>query len=652
MAVAVWRFWGTLKPIVPLLFSMESHVAVALNTLPQPSESESESELDKLRSQVVQLQQELTACKRAEAELENKVAERTIELEQQKNLLELVMDAIPQHIFWKDKDSVYLGCNGNFARAAGFNTPQEVIGKTDYDMVWKPEEADWYRELDRRVISSNFPQKAVIEPQTHADGKHGWSRTTKVPLHDKAGNVVGILGTFEDVTELFAAQAELEASQRKLSAVLSNLPGMAYSCNNDQGWSMNFVSEGSFALTGYRPDQLLNGTVPYREIIHPDDQEMLWREVQLAIADNRSYQVVYRICPVNQREKWVWEQGRGIFSPAGELLSLEGFITDITERKRAEEALQRSESQLRQQAQELEQTLWELQRTQSRLVQSEKMSSLGQLVAGVAHEINNPVNFISGNLTYANDYTRELLHLVSLYQEHYPNPVPVIQQQAETIDLPFLLEDLPRLLASMKVGAERIQKIVASLRNFSRMDESEVKSVDIHEGIDSTLMILQNRTKARSDRPGIEILKDYGSLPLVECHAGQLNQVFMNLLSNAIDALEEKSGQLGASFTPTIRIHTRTIEGDSEESSSGKRISIHISDNGPGMPEAVCSRIFDPFFTTKPVGKGTGMGLSISYQVVTERHGGTLHCHSQPGEGAEFVIEIPIAPPQSFNSNL
>lgn len=626
---------------------MESHVTDVPPALSQPA---ADSELENLRSQVIQLQQELTTCKRAEAELENRVVERTIELEQQKNLLELVMDAIPQHIFWKDKDSVYLGCNGNFANAAGFKTPQEVIGKTDYDMAWKPEEADWYRELDRRVISNNCPQKAVIEPQTHADGKHGWSRTTKVPLHDKAGNVVGVLGTFEDVTELFAAQAELQASQQKLSAVLSNLPGMAYSCNNDPNWTLNFVSEGSFALTGYRPEELLDGTILYRHIIHPGDQKLRWREVQLAIADRRPYQLVYRICTANQREKWVWEQGRGVFSGTGELLSLEGFITDITERKRAEEALQQSESQLRQQAQELEQTLWELQQTQSRLVQSEKMSSLGQLVAGVAHEINNPVNFISGNLTYANDYTQELLHLVSLYQEHYPHPVSLIQRQAEAIDLPFLLEDLPRLLASMKVGADRIQKIVASLRNFSRMDEAEVKSVDIHEGIDSTLMILQNRTKAKSDRPSIEIVKEYGTLPLVECHAGQLNQVFMNLLSNAIDALEEKSEQLGALFTPTIRIHTRTTGDNPEESGSEARIRIHISDNGPGIPEAVRTRMFDPFFTTKPVGKGTGMGLSISYQVVTERHGGSLQCLSQAGEGAEFVIEIPIASPKSFKA--
>jgi PAS domain S-box-containing protein len=311
------------------------------------------------------------------------------------------------------------------------------------------------------------------------------------------------------------------------------------------------------------------------------------------------------------------------------------------------------------QAQRLEQTLEELQRTQSQMVQSEKMSSLGQLVAGVAHEINNPVNFIYGNLNHANEYTQDLIRLIQLYQQHYPNPEAEILEEADAIDLDFLVEDLPKLLSSMKVGSERIQRIVASLRTFSRMDEAEFKAVDLHEGIDSTLMILQNRLKARSVRtpdveyyrPAIEVIKEYGDLPLVECYAGQLNQVFMNILSNAIDAIEDgieqlalsvsnSANQRAAAVAPepetshTIRIQTEALNGD--------RIVIRLADNGPGMPELVRQRLFDPFFTTKPVGKGTGMGMSISYQIVTEKHGGTLRCLSAPGQGAEFIIEIPI----------
>jgi signal transduction histidine kinase len=289
-------------------------------------------------------------------------------------------------------------------------------------------------------------------------------------------------------------------------------------------------------------------------------------------------------------------------------------------------------------ARELEQTLQQLTRTQSQLIQSEKMSSLGQLVAGVAHEINNPVNFIYGNLTHANEYTQDLLNTIEIYQKHYPDPIPDIREEIENIELDFIMEDLPKLLSSMKVGADRIQQIVASLRTFSRMDEAEMKAVNIHDGIDSTLMILQHRLRAKHDRPEIQVIKEYGKLPLVECYAGQLNQVFMNILSNALDALEERDARRCISELrerPShIRIATEMLNVD--------RVIIRISDNGPGIPESVGTRLFDPFFTTKPVGKGTGMGLSISYQIVTERHGGSLYCNSSPEGGAEFAIEIPL----------
>ncbi|KAF3884390.1 MULTISPECIES: trifunctional serine/threonine-protein kinase/ATP-binding protein/sensor histidine kinase [Nostocales] len=306
-------------------------------------------------------------------------------------------------------------------------------------------------------------------------------------------------------------------------------------------------------------------------------------------------------------------------------------------------ALQASEMREREKASQLQQYLDKLQKAQAQLVQTEKMSSLGQLVAGVAHEINNPVNFIYGNLNHANEYTRELLGLLALYQTHYPSPHPEIQEESEAIDLEFLMEDLPKLLSSMRIGADRIRKIVASLRTFSRMDESERKAVNIHDGIDSTLMILQHRLKAKSEHPAIEIIKDYGNLPLVECYAGELNQVFMNVLSNAIDALEDSLVNNSEKITtPTITIHTQQV--------NAHQVEIRISDNGIGMSEAVRQRLFDPFFTTKPVGKGTGMGLSISYQIVTEKHRGLLFCKSELGQGTEFTICIPIS--QETNNNI
>ncbi len=287
---------------------------------------------------------------------------------------------------------------------------------------------------------------------------------------------------------------------------------------------------------------------------------------------------------------------------------------------------------------QLQQLLKELQQTQVQMVQSEKMSALGQMVAGVAHEINNPVNFIYGNLTHVREYSHSLLAFVQLYQKHYSNPASEIQAASDDLDIEFVQSDLPKILDSMKLGADRIRKIVLSLRNFSRLDESDFKAVDLHEGIDSTLLILQHRLKDHSDYPAIQVTLDYSSLPLVECYPGQINQVFMNVLANAIDALEEanvnQTYQEIEKNPSQITIRTSII--------GSKWVEIAISDNGPGMPESVRKRTFDPFFTTKAVGKGTGMGMPISYQIVTEKHGGKLDCFSTPGEGTEFIIQIPV----------
>lgn len=306
--------------------------------------------------------------------------------------------------------------------------------------------------------------------------------------------------------------------------------------------------------------------------------------------------------------------------------------------------LQEKNILLREQAIQIELALQELQAAQTQLIQTEKMSSLGQMVAGIAHEINNPINFIYGNLTHASDYFHELLGLLNLYQQQLPNATPEIHNLAENIDLEFLISDFPRLLDSMQVGAERIRQIVLSLRNFSRLDEAVMKEVDIHEGLDSTLLLLQNQLKARPENRGIEIVKEYGKLPSVECYPGFLNQVFMNILSNAIDAIEESfivsptvAGEKKEFVTNKkgkICIRTSVV--------NGNKVDICIADNGAGMTEEVCQRVFDPFFTTKPVGSGTGLGLAISYQIVVEKHHGRLTCISAPGKGAEFVIEIPI----------
>ncbi len=273
------------------------------------------------------------------------------------------------------------------------------------------------------------------------------------------------------------------------------------------------------------------------------------------------------------------------------------------------------------------------QQLANQLIQSEKMSSLGQLVAGVAHEINNPVSFIYGNIPPAQEYMEDLLKLIQLYQHYYPHPVAEIQELTEEIALDFIVTDLPKLLSSLEIGAKRIKDIVLSLRNFSRLDESEIKAVNIHEGIDSTLMILNSRLKANPERPEIAVIKEYGQLPLVGCYVGQLNQVFMNILVNAIDALEEAMSS--NQFTRKPKIFIRT------ELTKDNQVYISIADNAMGIPEPFHKKLFDPFFTTKPIGKGTGLGLSISYKIITEIHKGKIQCISAHNQGTKFLISFP-----------
>ncbi|HEY9848430.1 MAG TPA: ATP-binding protein [Leptolyngbyaceae cyanobacterium] len=311
---------------------------------------------------------------------------------------------------------------------------------------------------------------------------------------------------------------------------------------------------------------------------------------------------------------------------------------DITPVKQAEAEVRKTSAELAKRNAQLEKSISELQRTQAQLIQTEKMSSLGQLVAGVAHEINNPVSFIHGNLVHANEYIQELISLIDFYQVKLPVTIPEVQERLERIDFDFIKIDLPKLLASMRVGTERIKGIVQSLRTFSRLDEAEMKNVDIHEGIDSTLMILSNRLNSNSlDRPSIQVIKAYGNLPLVECYPGQLNQVFLNIITNAIDALDDsikyQKERKPLSWQPLVTIRT--------ELNDAGWISVKIKDNGTGMSEQIKQQLFNPFFTTKPVGKGTGLGMSVSYQIVTEKHRGRLICNSILGEGTEFIVEIP-----------
>lgn len=474
------------------------------------------------------------------------------------------------------------------------------------------------------------------------------------PVYNETGQIVSAIVAFTDISErrkteklldeynetlehqVIKRTAALRESERKLSTLLTNLPGYVYRVANDPNYTPQFISEGVFLVTGYRQrEYLIDGTISCGAEMYPDDRDPVWKIVQSATEARQPYECEYRIITKSGEQKWVWERGRGIYAENEELLFLEGFVTEITERKLAEQSLQQLTQIEQEKSQELELTVRELKNTQSQLVQAEKMSSLGQMIAGIAHEINNPVSFIYGNLTPARQYHQDLLILLEAYQQAYPNPTSKIKLITKEIELDFIREDWSKLMDSMQVGAERISKIVLSLRNFSRLDEKELKSVDIHEGIDNTLLILQHKLKAQGSKPEIQVTKDYGKLPLVTCFANQLNQVFMNLLINAIDALENQS------HPKTINVRTSFVLGKEPQANS---VIIRIIDNGCGIIEKVKNQIFDPFFTTKPIGSGTGLGLAISYQIVVDKHQGKINYFSEIGQGSEFIVEIPVKP--------
>ncbi|MDZ8190045.1 MAG: PAS domain S-box protein [Nostoc sp. ChiSLP02] len=536
-----------------------------------------------------------------------------------------VIQAMPIAVFVKDAtDLRFVLCNQAAQELVGVSV-DEMLGKSDYDLFPK-EEADLFTQRDREALTS----KKVIEiPEKIVHLKSGETRILhikKTPIFDPQGQPEYLLVIREDITEQKQIQAALTASEAKFRNLVENANDSIYAMTLDG--IFHYLSPNFTDMLGYDISEFIGQS--FAPIIHPEDVPASIAFLNTIVQTGQKQAgLEVRVKRKDGTYAWIISNTSPMIDSNGQIVGFQGITRDITERKQAE-------AQLKQQAIELEEALKELQTTQSQLIQSEKMSSLGQLVAGVAHEINNPANFIYGNLIHADNYTNELINLLHLYQTHYPNPIPEVQQQIQAIDLEFLIDDLPKLLSSMQVGTERIRKIVASLRTFSRLDEAELKAADIHESIDSTLMILEHRLKTKANNTQIEIIKDYGKLPLVECYAGQLNQVFMNILTNAIDALEDSliEGKLTHN-NPQIRICTQQL--------NAKQLVIRIVDNGPGIPEEVRQKLFDPFFTTKPVGKGTGLGLSISYQIITERHSGSLQCISSPNQGAEFMIQIPIA---------
>jgi PAS domain S-box-containing protein len=544
-------------------------------------------------------------------------------LQQSQKRLRAVVKNAPIVLSCIDRRGIFTLSEGKALEPLGFK-PGEAVGLSVYELykdhpeiieninlVLGGEERTWSAELNRAIYESRG-----------------------TPILDEKGEVAGLIAVSVDITERARVEEALRQSEAKLRLILENMPVMLSAVDAERNiivWNRECEQ-----VLGYSAAELV-GNLQAIQLLVPDVnyRQQIFRKVVGFGHNFRNLEVEIRAAD-GSIKTIAWSNVSADFCVPG--WDFWGIGVDVTERTAAELALRTSESQLREQTAQLEIAYRALANTQAQLVQSEKMSSLGQLVAGVAHEINNPVSFIFGNISYAKDYTTDLLKILELYRTSYPEPTSEIQAELEEIDLEFLQEDLPNLLDSMAVGAHRIQEIVKSLRTFSRLDEAAFKAVNLHEGIDSTLMIVAHRLKPHGDKRAIAIIKDYGNLPPIECYSGQLNQVFLNLLINAIDAMEEKAinhqSDGDNSSIPTIKIRTEVV--------AQERVKISIADTGTGIPESVQQRLFDPFFTTKPVGKGTGLGLAISYEIVVQKHQGTLQCNSKLGSGTEFAIEIPI----------
>ena len=526
----------------------------------------------------------------------------------------------------------------NQSAEALFNcTAEELLGQ-EFFGVLVVEGSACDIEMDADIIpkigNTDKTAMRVVQTEVKAIRKHKENAVVEMRVVETEWEgEMAYLATLRDITDRKRAAEMLWLYDRAMAATST---GIVISDATNPEHPIVYCNPAFESITGYQRKEILGKNCRFLQGSDTDPAAL--EIIRKALQSESECQVILKNYQKDGRAFWNALSISPVRDRTGKLTHFIGVQRDITDRKKAEQDLQISETQSREQATKLAAALKEVQDTHTQLVQSEKMSSLGLLIAGIAHEINNPISFIYCNLDHLKNYAEDLLHILELYEHHYPDPVAEIQAEKETMEIDFLAQDLPQILSSMNVGVERISQMVKSLRNFSRHDNSEMKPVNLHEGIDSTLLILNHRLKGNGEMPPIQIVKEYGDLPAVECFAGPMNQVFMNILSNAIDALENWDKRRGF---PEMRNHPSQIKISTKVDDSNFA-EIKITDNGHGMTEEIKQHIFDTFFTTKPIGKGTGIGLSISHQIVVEKHKGELNCISELGKGTEFIIKIAI----------